>query len=678
MSGNNSFDKGPNEPAQNFKENSSGISQIPSIHQNRYSQMQNPLHFQFSHQNVNFGALQQPSGENPNAREQRKSNASDEQGQFSRDQNPSVAFSNNSSNYGVANPNFGNVKPTYIGAPQEDPKLFDKVFENTQNANKFKKKPDPKVYDGLDPSQPKGMQAPSLRYHADSGKPISRSPGSDSIVDNSVEYRSGERRKIFSDEPRLQPQSGPGLVSRPTSNQSFQSNPSQLMQEMSQGSPLSLQNSSTNKSFNYNDLTLTKTAQQNPDHSVQISTSISGAPSNQSQRESKYPIPGDEPEGFKALLTDPQLLIKHMHSVSEKVFKDLMVKELKDVKQNIFDFVNTISTDMKLKLEQNRDKLSEAMITISGLAETVVEMQISSNGFREKMRVHEQTISENSEFKNLLGNDPGKICKAVKFWEDSENGKLQDRVDCKKIYERIDLVHGELEGKIYEIVTLELEKEKDFYGNTRKSSGDMREDIAEDIRLELGELKRNMEDVKRSFVSLNNKQFMGQDETDATIDGLRKQILEMKDESDSLIENSETESRAMAERFTVMREEQDKKFGEMSELVRVIGVGAKSQSGVSEEVINELGSKLVFTHKELEKLKTIEIDTITKNQNIIWNKLMAINDNLDECQNKTEITSYDIGLLKKDIVKHNKDVHGELNSKLQRIESMTSRTLTPH
>jgi hypothetical protein len=204
MSGNNSFDKGPNEPAQNFKENSSGISQIPSIHQNRYSQMHNPLHFQFNHQHVNFGALQQPSGENPNARVQQNSNASDEQGQFSRDHNPSVAFSNNSTNYGVANPNFSNGKPNYIGAPQEDPKLFDKVFENTQNANNFKKKPDPKVYDGLDPSQPKGTSTSGVRYHTDSGKPNSRSPGSDSIADNSMDYRADARRKIFSDEPRSQ------------------------------------------------------------------------------------------------------------------------------------------------------------------------------------------------------------------------------------------------------------------------------------------------------------------------------------------------------------------------------------------------------------------------------------------------------------------------------------------
>jgi hypothetical protein len=186
-----------------------------------------------------------------------------------------------------------------------------------------------------------------------------------------------------------------------------------------------------------------------------------------------------------------------------------------------------------------------------------------------------------------------------------------------------------------------------------------------------------MEDVKRNYVSINNKQFMAQDETDAVLEGFRVQLGEMRAESGVLVGGLEAEGRAMAERFDGMRGEQDRKFGEVEELVRVIGAGAKSQSGVSEGVIMELGAKLVFTHKELEKLKTIEIDTITKNQNIIWNKLMAINDNLDECQNKTEIASYDIGLLKKDIVKHNKDVHGELNSKLQRIESMTSRTLTP-
>jgi hypothetical protein len=183
--------------------------------------------------------------------------------------------------------------------------------------------------------------------------------------------------------------------------------------------------------------------------------------------------------------------------------------------------------------------------------------------------------------------------------------------------------------------------------------------------------------VKRNYVSLNNKQFMAQDETDAVIEGFKGQLGEVRKEVDGIVEKEGKESREMAERFDVMRGEQDRKFREVEELVRVIGAGAKPQSGVSEEVIMELGSKLVFTHKELEKLKTVEIDTITKNQNIIWNKLMAINDNLDECQNKTEIASYDIGLLKKDIVKHNKDVHGELNSKLQRIESMTSRTLTP-
>jgi hypothetical protein len=146
-----------------------------------------------------------------------------------------------------------------------------------------------------------------------------------------------------------------------------------------------------------------------------------------------------------------------MHSISEKVFKDLMVKELKSVKQNIFDFVNTISTDMKLSLEQNHTKLSSALATISGLAETVIEVQISTNNFGEKLRAQEQNFSENFE------------------------GKLPSK-DCKKIYERIDLVTGELEGKIYEIVGQELEKEKDFYGNTRKSSGDIREDIGEEVR----------------------------------------------------------------------------------------------------------------------------------------------------------------------------------------------------
>ena len=61
-----------------------------------------------------------------------------------------------------------------------------------------------------------------------------------------------------------------------------------------------------------------------------------------------------------------------------------MVKELSTVKENVFLFVNGISSDLKTKLESNSKKLDEALINISGLAETVVEMQLLTSSLKEK------------------------------------------------------------------------------------------------------------------------------------------------------------------------------------------------------------------------------------------------------------------------------------------------------
>lgn len=77
--------------------------------------------------------------------------------------------------------------------------------------------------------------------------------------------------------------------------------------------------------------------------------SMTSTTSTGSNRESKFPIPGEDPDSLRALLTDPDILLKQINQIAEMVFRKSITKEISDVRIQIFEFFDEVTKDTKQK-----------------------------------------------------------------------------------------------------------------------------------------------------------------------------------------------------------------------------------------------------------------------------------------------------------------------------------------
>ena len=189
--------------------------------------------------------------------------------------------------------------------------------------------------------------------------------------------------------------------------------------------------------------------------------------SSLSQRESKFPTPGEEEDSLKGILSDPKLLQSYIKSITQQELSKEIKREMSKSRVEFFKFFDDIMNETKDKIQEHKLKLDESekerremQAKVTGISDVVVELQIGSNKMSEKIERLTEKLSEEKKFdqadidkiinenmQNLVKDKVNQEIEAKKeiFFAAVPQKKLsEDNMESENFMVELDMVRGQI------------------------------------------------------------------------------------------------------------------------------------------------------------------------------------------------------------------------------------------
>lgn len=361
---------------------------------------------------------------------------------------------------------------------------------------------------------------------------------------------------------------------------------------------------------------------------------------------------GSNSDFYNSVLKQPDLLKDFFDKSCSEIYKKSILNDLSDVQMKLFDFVNSIVSDLNHKMESNNNRILQAENFNKGVTDNLVDLQQGMNDIKDKIskQLYQESLLEkrlikveefleNENIKKIKKIDLKKIDEVYNYYEALKNGEVlknlkveinanineEISVQREKINELIDI-------KIDQSVSEKFQKEKEFLMNNSKNKEktvNFNDSTIEAINLDIFNLKKCFGQLKISADSKSNTQ------------DFEEKFAEL---SKNLEERISSKNQTTEE--TLQNQQNLNSLYEKVPQIENFIKESKEKNQSVEEILKDLEGSYVQLHAEFFNQKDRD--------NIILNNLTTIKGNFDiqvnNLQQKVDIFGYDIGQIKKDVI----------------------------